>query len=502
MAKKPFGYFIGRTDLTPNPEFVRDAKVEKEVASRPYFIKEAADRGMTAEEYIESRGGINDANVYGDSFAVYGASEYLTKAEEDAVIKAALAKGATGSAIGAAINAARAAKRAGGNIDTKTGAYTTPPPGSSSTPPPGSSSTPPPDNSVGETFTFSPAGVLLKNGGVYTGIYLGKNYKDGVEVQSTTTVTTSNPEITASIDALRAELKLMQDQQKNFLTAEQIAKQSRMTASQEFKDTLISLGFKESDGIINELDDMIKKDYTMAQIRLELPETKGYKERFPGMETLRKVGRAINEATYISNEKGYLQTLRAYGLDTAILGNRNNLGLYISNEVSPREFEERVNLAATRVRENPDVMAVFKTYYPEVDESGVISYMLNPKAGLDAIKKQVRTSEIGAAAVNAGFVKSLMTSVEAANLVPAVGDATFNQIALEFKRARQLANTQSRLAQIENQPYSELEAVSTVVGDDITAGLASERRAARESARFSARGGLTESSLRSTATPI
>jgi len=86
MAKKPFGYFIGRTDLTPNPEFVRDAKVEKEVASRPYFIKEAADRGMTAEEYIESRGGINDANVYGDSFAVYGASEYLTKAEEDAVL--------------------------------------------------------------------------------------------------------------------------------------------------------------------------------------------------------------------------------------------------------------------------------------------------------------------------------------------------------------------------------------------------------------------------------
>jgi hypothetical protein len=61
-----------------------------------------------------------------------------------------------------------------------------------------------------------------------------------------------------------------------------------------------------------------------------------------------------------------------------------------------------------------------------------------------------------------------------------------------------LANSQRRLAQIENQAYSDLEAVSAVVGDDVTAALASERRAAREVSRFGTRGGLTGSSLGTT----
>jgi hypothetical protein len=283
------------------------------------------------------------------------------------------------------------------------------------------------------------------------------------------------------------------------LTAKAIEDKARRTAQQDFKAALGELGLGD---LSDEVDRMIRLDYTVSQIKMELPKTASYQQRFPGIETLRKAGRAISEATYISNERGYLQTLRAYGLDTAILGSRTALGNYIQNEVSPREFEQRVNLAATRVKENPDVMAAFKTYYPEVDEGGVISYMLNPKAGLDIIKKQIRTSEIGAAATNAGFAQSLMTAAEAANLVPAVGEAAFAQIALEFKRARQLANTQSRLAQIEGQSYSDLEAIGAVVGDDVTKVLASERRAAREVARYSERGGITGSSLRSTASPI
>lgn len=281
------------------------------------------------------------------------------------------------------------------------------------------------------------------------------------------------------------------------LTAKAIEDKARRTAQQDFKATLGELGLGD---LADEVDRMIQQDFTVSQIKMELPKTTSYQQRFPGMKALRDAGSAINEATYISNEKGYLQTLRAYGLDTAILGSRSALGTYIANMVAPREFEERVNLAATRVRENPDVMAVFKTYYPEVDEAGVISYMLNPKSGIDIIRKQVRTSEIGAAATNAGFAKSLMTAAEAANLVPAVGEAAFAQIALEFKRARQLANTQSRLAQIEGQPYSDLEAIGAVVGDDVTKVLASERRAAREVARYSERGGITGASLRNITT--
>jgi len=83
-------------------------------------------------------------------------------------------------------------------------------------------------------------------------------------------------------------------------------------------------------------------------------------------------------------------------------------------------------------------------------------------------------------------------------LISAVGETGYGALRTEFQRARQLANTQRRLAQIEGQQYSDLEAIGAVVGDDVTKALASERRAAREAARFSAGGGISGASLRST----
>jgi hypothetical protein len=276
------------------------------------------------------------------------------------------------------------------------------------------------------------------------------------------------------------------------LTATDIETKARRTAQQDFKAALGELGLAD---LADEVDRMIKLDYTVSQIKMELPKSESYKMRFPGMETLRGLGRAISEATYISNEKGYLQTLRAYGLDTAVLGSRTELGKYIANEVSPREFEERVNIAATRVKDNPDVTAAFKSFYPEVDQGGVIAYLLNPSKGMDIIKKQIRISEIGAASQLAGFGRDIVGTDQAAALISAVGETGYGALRAEFMKARQLANTQRRLAQIEGQSYSDLEAIGAVVGDDINKALASERRAARETSRFGGRGGLTGASL-------
>ena len=313
---------------------------------------------------------------------------------------------------------------------------------------------------------------LLVNGKAFSGMLGGVNYVNGVAQQSGSSNTGSTT-----------------------LTAADIETKARRTAQQDFKAALGELGLAD---LADTVDEMITKDFTVAQIKMELPKTASYQLRFPGMEALRKAGRAINEATYISNEKGYLQTLRAYGLDTNILGSRSALGTYISNEVSPREFEERVNLASTRVNENPEVLETFKSFYPEVDKSGVITYLLNPKAGMAVIKKQVRTSEIGAAAASAGFTRDLMGISNIETLLPAVGETAYAGLRTEFQRARQLAQSQRRLAQIEGQQYSDLEAIGAVVGDDVTKALASERRAARETARFSAGGGITGASLRST----
>jgi hypothetical protein len=275
--------------------------------------------------------------------------------------------------------------------------------------------------------------------------------------------------------------------------------EAQKAANEEFRASLTALGLADLADVI---DGFIRQDYTSAQIKLELPKTEAYKLRFPGMEALRASGRSITEATYIANERGYLQTLRANGLDTETLGSRTSLGTYIANDVSPREFEERVTTAVTRINQNPEIVTAFKAYYPEVDKSGIVTYLLNPKVGMDVIRKQVRVSEIGAAAATAGFNRDLIGTTQAEALISPTGDTSYNQLRASFFRARQLANTQRRLSQIEGQQYSDLEAVGAVVGGQGQLLLESEKRAQREAARFGQRGGLTAGSLRTAETAI
>jgi hypothetical protein len=269
----------------------------------------------------------------------------------------------------------------------------------------------------------------------------------------------------------------------------------RRTAQQEFRATLAEFGLGD---LADAVDELIRNDYTVSQIKFELPKTNAYKLRFPGMEALRAAGQAVSEATYISMEKGYLQTLAAYGLEPEVLGTRKELGTYIANLVSPREFEERVNLAATRVKDNPDVVKQFKTFYPEVDNNALTAYLLNPTKGMDVIKKQVRLAEIGAAGLAAGF-KSAVSMPVAEELRGAVGEQDYQTIQQSFEQAKLLSDQQSRLARIEGQQYSDLEAIRGVVGRDIENQLASQKRAEREIVtRFGGRSGVTSTSLRST----
>jgi hypothetical protein len=269
---------------------------------------------------------------------------------------------------------------------------------------------------------------------------------------------------------------------------------ARRTAQQDFRAALAELGLAD---LADTVDSFIRNDYTVSQIKLELPKQQAYKDRFPGMEALRAAGQAVNEATYISMEKGYMQTLQAYGLDTKTLGGRKQLGTYISNLVSPREFEERVNLAATRVKDNADVISQFKVYYPEVDNSALTAYLLNPTVGMDIIKKQVRLAEIGAAAMDVGFATGVSLST-AEELRGAVGEQDYQTVRSAFAQAKVLSDQQARLARIEGTNYSQNEAIQGIVGRDIQSQMASQKRAERETmTRFGGRSGVTSTSLRS-----
>ena len=230
---------------------------------------------------------------------------------------------------------------------------------------------------------------------------------------------------------------------------------------------------------------------------LELIKTPAYKERFPGMDALRAAGKAVDEGTYINMEKGFLQTLQYYGIDKNIFGTTAELGKYISGLTSPKEFEDRVALASQDVEKNPDVLAELNLYYG-VDKSAAITYLLNPTVGLDLIKRQARAAEIGAQAAKSkfDFGQTQAGYGVAESFINAAGTMDLASLDVTFQQARQLAGSQGKIAAIEGQQYNDLDAVSAILGKDQATILDSQRRAAREAARFGGGSGVGSSSLK------
>ena len=304
------------------------------------------------------------------------------------------------------------------------------------------------------------------NGKPVTGTMFGSTYKDGVIVDTAA------------------------------MTAADIAKQARLAANVEYANTMKGLGLPQD--LIDELDNLIKNDFTKAQMYLELIKSPAYKARFPGMDALRAAGKAVDEGTYINMERGFLQTLQYYGIDKNIFGTTAEMGKYIGGLTSPKEFEDRVSIAAQDVEKNPDVLAELNLYYG-IDKSAAITYLLNPTVGLDLIKRQARAAEIGAQASKSkfDFGQTAAGYGVAESFINAAGTMDLATLDVTFQQSRQLASNQGKLAAIEGQKYDDLNAVTAILGKDQAAILESQRRAAREAARFGGGSGLGAGSLKS-----
>jgi hypothetical protein len=161
-------------------------------------------------------------------------------------------------------------------------------------------------------------------------------------------------------------------------------------------------------------------------------------------------------------------------------------------------LQDMISTGGTWSKENADVISQFKAYYPEVDNSALTAYLLNPTVGMDIIKKQVRTAEIGAAAMSAGFTElgSQVGLGTATGLIDAVGTSDYGTLKKEFGAAKTLATQQERLSRLEGQQYSQIEAVNAAIAQNQGAILQSQQRAARETSRFGGRSGVTSTSLR------
>jgi hypothetical protein len=244
------------------------------------------------------------------------------------------------------------------------------------------------------------------------------------------------------------------------------------------------------------ITDNIINDVSEAQTLIEIYDQPAYKLRFPGMDSLRKKNRTIDEKTYIGLENQIVQTLKFFDLPKGFYDDRATLGKMIGNEVSPKEVQDRAQLAQDLARAaDPNVRNALMNFY-KVNEGGITAYFLNADAALPLLEKSAKTAEIAGIGKTYGFNEFGMAEAEKLGVKDTYAKLSQSDMTKAFGRAAQLASTQSRLAYLEKGAYSDREALAATIEGDQQAILASEKRAQREQARFGGSSGLSSSSLR------
>ena len=339
-------------------------------------------------------------------------------------------------------------------------------------------------------------------------------------VTGNTTITTSKPVITTSepvitkssltqedIDAAVAKAVAGATAANNAMIAQMKAEAeaAKFATKQKASDKLTALfsayGLESLAPFINT---RIMADVSEEMLLLELYDQPEYQKRFPGMKALRAKGKAITEKEYSADEKAMIQTARFFDLPKGFYDGPEDFGALIGNLVSPKEYQDRLQIGQDLSRTlNPSVKQQLIDFYG-IGEGDLTAFVLDADKALPLIQKQAKAAQFVGIGRAAGFELRGITSGQAENIAGTESYAKLSEreLAQALGQAGQLRKTQKRLSGIEGQDYSEQEALSAVIEGSPQALLASQQRAQRESARFGARGGVTGTSLRSTATPI
>lgn len=237
-----------------------------------------------------------------------------------------------------------------------------------------------------------------------------------------------------------------------------------------------------------------------AEFTLRLRQTPTYQARFGANTDRIKAGyRSLSEAEYVTLEDQYQRLMRQYGLPesfykTGTAGVQPELQKFIAGDVSPAELEDRIQLGVNRVQNaSPEVLSTLEQFYPGVNKSNLLAYMLDPKKALPDIQRQIQAAEIGGAA----RLSRLSTNLADAQYLASYGvdqaqaRTGYQQIAGGLERGSQLSSIYGQT------PYTQTTAEQEVFG---TGGAAESRRKRQkitglEQATFGGQSGLSSSAL-------
>jgi hypothetical protein len=188
--------------------------------------------------------------------------------------------------------------------------------------------------------------------------------------------------------------------------------ESNMLARQSAYDLLYSQ-FKQYglESLVEGIKDLIQSNVSPSEFAIRLQDTEAYKKRFAANQDRIKAGlRALTPAEYIGLEDQYQNIMRNYGLPASYyskdsMGTQAGFNKFIANDVSAAELEDRIATAQKRVlNADVNVMNALKQFYPDITNSDILAYTLDPSNALENIKRKVTAAEIGGAALGQGLM--------------------------------------------------------------------------------------------------
>ena len=231
---------------------------------------------------------------------------------------------------------------------------------------------------------------------------------------------------------------------------------------------------------------------TENTITFALMETDEYKTRFKANEIrLAKNLKVLSPAEYITIEDSYRQVLRAYGLKQ--FDTDDYVSQFISNDVSPTELSNRVVTAVQRVQNaDPAVSRTLRDYYG-VGQADLVAYVLDPEQQFQKIQRQVSAAEIGTAA----RVQGLEAGVNVAEQLAAQG-VTAAEAQKGYATIADILPSAKKLSDIYGttlEGYDQATAEQEVFNQLASAQRARKKLSEREVAAFSAKSGISGTSL-------
>lgn len=299
--------------------------------------------------------------------------------------------------------------------------------------------------------------------------------------------TTTGPTLTNEQYLAQQAAKLAADQ----------ALQNRQSAFDLLRAQFADYGLE---ALVDPLKSLIQENISPSEFTVRLRQTEPYKKRFAANAQRIASGlRALSEAEYLTLEDKYQNIMRNYGLPPSYyakgdMGRQEGFEKFIAGDVSATELEDRIITAQKRVIQAPaETKQAFKEFFPNITDSDILGYVLDPSKGLQEIKRKVTAAEIGGAAIGQGLATSLTRAEQlaGAGITGETARQGYQAVAGMLPRAQQLSEF------YKESPYTQQTAeqeIFNLAGGTEAANLR-KKLTQKEQAAFGGKAGTTAGAL-------